>query len=212
MADSSYDPEKEAYTYNHIDVKIQLTKVVKAVQDVRDAGAALFDRALDWYSEEDQVKTLDTVTSNTKSLSKIDGLCNYLCQHLDKESLYAVEAKMDKFNSMSTDEIIDHYKKVTDYLRREVSRLESMTIITHPSLEAEKPLMAFVMDDVKLHTKSVYESLDVIERANDLNQIRLAISRGEDVQPKHIGAVIPRKSVGQGVSGGALIDRTPHNR
>lgn len=40
MADSSYDADKEAYTYNHIDVKIQLTKVVKAVQDVRDAGAA----------------------------------------------------------------------------------------------------------------------------------------------------------------------------
>lgn len=193
MADSGYDAEKEAYTYNHIDVKIQLTKVVRAVQDVRDTGAALFDRALDWFSEEDQVKTLDTVTSNTKSLSKIDGLCNYLCQQLDNDSLYSVEAKMDKFNAMTTDEVISHYKQVTNYLRKEVSRLESMTIITHPSLEPQKPLMAFVMDDVKLHTKSVYESLDVVERANDLNKVRLAISRGDDVQPKHIGAVIPRK-------------------
>ncbi|MCK8336024.1 hypothetical protein LXA54_17180 [Erwinia amylovora] len=190
---SNYDPEKEAYTYNHIDVKIQLTKVVRAVQEVRDTGAALFDRALDWYSEEDQVKTLDTVTGNTKSLSKIDGLCNYLCQHLDKDTLYAVEAKMEKFDSMSTDEIIDHYKKVTDSLRKEVVRLESMTIITHPTLEAQKPIMAFVVDDIKGHSKLVYESLDVVEKAHDLNKVRLAISRGEDIQPKHIGAAIPRK-------------------
>ena len=102
MADSTYDADKEAYTYNHFDIKIQLAKVVKVVQDVRDTGAALFDRALDWYSEEDQVKVLDTVTSNTKALSKVDGLCNYLCQHLENESLYAHDPKMDRFNSMST--------------------------------------------------------------------------------------------------------------
>lgn len=191
--DSNYDPEKEAYTYNHFDVKIQLAKVVRAVQEVRDTGGALFDRALDWYSEEDQVKTLDTVTANTKSLAKIDGLCNYLCQHLEKESLYAVDANMEKFDSMSTDEIIDHYKKVTDSLRKEVFRLESMTIITHPSLESEKPMMAFVVEDVKGHSKLVYESLDVVEKAHDLNKVRLAISMGDDIKPRHIGAVIPRK-------------------
>ncbi|HIA8560951.1 TPA: hypothetical protein ACWSLE_004649 [Escherichia coli] len=193
MADSTYDADKEAYTYNHFDIKIQLAKVVKVVQDVRDTGAALFDRALDWYSEEDQVKVLDTVTSNTKALSKVDGLCNYLCQHLENESLYAHDAKMDRFNSMSTNEIIDYYKKVTNDLEKQVKTLEGMTIITHPSLEKEKPLMAFVMDDVKLYSSAIYNSLDDIERARDLNHVRTAIARGEEVQPRHIGAVIPRK-------------------
>nr|WP_241392384.1 hypothetical protein [Serratia entomophila]ULG11318.1 hypothetical protein 345p3_00029 [Serratia entomophila] len=51
--------------------------MIDTAQKVRDAGAALFDRALDWYSKEDQVTTLDTITSNTKMLSKVDGLCKY---------------------------------------------------------------------------------------------------------------------------------------
>lgn len=189
----SNQEDKESFTFKHSDIKDTLNQVIEAVQAVRDTGAALFDRALDWYSEEDQVKILDTVTANTKMLSKIDGLCNYISLHIDNDALWAFPSKMEKFESMTTDEIIKSYKDVTDQLRKDVMRLEGVTSVLHPSIESEKPLYAFVVSDVKDCSNLVYTSLNEIERANDMNAVRTALSRGEDVQPRNIGAIIPRK-------------------
>ena len=163
-------------------------------QRVRDAGAALFDRALEWFSKEDQVRTLDTITSNTKMLTKVDGLSNYIALHIDKDKpLYASPSEMGKFENMSTDEIIKVYKEVTDQLKKDVLRLEGMTTLLHPSIQSEKHLYQFVLSDIKDASNGLYLSLNAIEKSHDMNNIRTAIARGDDMTNRSVGGFIPRK-------------------
>lgn len=186
--------DNESFTYTHQDIKKTLERVIETAQKVRDAGAALFDRALDWYSKEDQVTTLDTITSNTKMLSKVDGLCNYIALHIDKDDpLWASPSNMKKFENMSTDEIINNYKEATDQLKKDVLTLEGVTTILHPSIQEEKQLYSFVVSDIKDNANGIFISLNEIEKAHDMNNIRTSIARGEDISPRSVGAFIPRK-------------------
>lgn len=189
----SKNEDKESFTYDHSDIKKNLENVIESVQYVRDVGVAIFDRALDWYSEEDQVKTLDTITSNTKMLSKIDGLCNYISIQIDNDPLWAYPSKMDKLKEMHTSDLIKEYKKVTDSLKKEILKLEAVTTLLNPKIESEKSLYSFVLSDIKDCSNVIYTSLNSIEKNYDLNNIRKSLSLGEEVQPRPVGAFIPRK-------------------
>jgi hypothetical protein len=189
----SDNTDNESFTYSHSDIKKTLDRVIETVQTVRDAGAALFDRTLDWFSKEDQVKTIDTITSNTKILSKVDGLCNYISLQIDGDSLWAFPSNMNRFEEKTTDQIIEIYKDCTNQLRKDVLTLEGVTSVLHPSIVNEKELYNFVVSDIKSNTNVIYVSLNDIERANDLNNIRTAIARGDNVPPRSVGAFMPRK-------------------
>lgn len=186
--------DNESFTYGHKEIRSTLEQVIETSQRVRDAGAALFDRALEWFSEEDQVRTIDTITSNTKMLTKVDGLSNYIALHIDKDKpLYASPSEMGKFEKMSTDEVIKVYKEVTDQLKKDVLRLEGMTTLLHPSIQDEKHLYQFVLSDIKDASNGLYLSLNTIEKSHDMNNIRTAIARGDDVTNRSVGGFIPRK-------------------
>lgn len=186
--------DNESFTYGHKEIRSTLERVIETSQRVRDAGAALFDRALEWFSKEDQVRTLDTITSNTKMLTKVDGLSNYIALHIDKDKpLYASPSEMEKFENMSTDEIIKVYKEVTDQLKKDVLRLEGMTTLLHPSIQSEKHLYQFVLSDIKDASNGLYLSLNTIEKSHDMNNIRTAIARGDDMTNRSVGGFIPRK-------------------
>ena len=186
--------DNESFTYGHKEIRPTLERVIETSQRVRDAGAALFDRALEWFSKEDQVRTLDTITSNTKMLTKVDGLSNYIALHIDKDKpLYASPSEMGKFENMSTDEIIKVYKEVTDQLKKDVLRLEGMTTLLHPSIQSEKHLYQFVLSDIKDASNGLYLSLNTIEKSHDMNNIRTAIARGDDMTNRSVGGFIPRK-------------------
>ncbi|KFX10731.1 hypothetical protein KCQ_05456 [Pectobacterium atrosepticum ICMP 1526] len=181
------------FTYTHEDIRKQINKVVEVAQAVRDSGAAIFDKAIDWFSDEDKVKLFDTIKDNTKRLEKIDGLCNYISMHIDNVGLFSASSKIENYIDLPTDKLIEEYKKLTGYLSNEILRLEIFTTVLDPKIKDEKFIFEFVISDVKLNSDLIYLSLNSIERSYDMNNIRLSLFMGEDVEPKIIAPAIPRK-------------------
>nr|WP_241392383.1 hypothetical protein [Serratia entomophila] len=68
-----------------------------------------------------------------------------------------------------------------------------MTTILHPSIQEEKQLYNFVVSDIKDNANGIFVSLNEIEKAHDMNNIRTSIARGEEISPRSVGAFIPRK-------------------